>query len=178
LAETDEIDRNAAMAEEGGADWLTLHARTRIQGYAPPVFWPKVGEIVRRARVPVVVNGDIWTVEDFRRCQEESGSVHFMIGRPALANPRLSHHISRKLGLTQADAPNQSWRERFAQLIGPTETEGALPDGRALARIKQWAAIAHRHGSFPEWPTLKHATSLDQIWDALPREAEEMAYAN
>ena len=40
---TDEIHENAAMAAEGGATWVTVHARTRCQGYAPPVDWPIVG---------------------------------------------------------------------------------------------------------------------------------------
>ena len=39
------IDANAEMAAEGGAAWLTIHARTRTQGYAPPVYWSPIGRV-------------------------------------------------------------------------------------------------------------------------------------
>ena len=85
----DAIDENAGMAAEGGAAWITIHGRTRFAGYAPPIFWKPIGRVRERLGIPVVANGDIWTVDDFRRCRDETGCRHFMLGRGALANPRL-----------------------------------------------------------------------------------------
>ena len=90
----DAILENADMAAEGGADWLTIHGRTRVQGYAPPAYWNPIGAVRARLTIPVVANGDLWTTEDFRRCREETGCTHFMLGRGALANPLLSHQIA------------------------------------------------------------------------------------
>ena len=61
------LARNAAMAAEGGASWITVHARTRVAGYAPPVDWAALGRVRRQLDIPLVANGDIWTLADFPR---------------------------------------------------------------------------------------------------------------
>jgi len=95
----DSIYENAEMAAEGGATWLTIHGRTRLAGYAPPAHWEPIGAVRERLVLPVVANGDIWTIEDFRRCREITGCKHFMIGRGALANPGLACQIAMELGI-------------------------------------------------------------------------------
>jgi tRNA-dihydrouridine synthase C len=97
----DAIDENAQMAAEGGASWLTIHGRTRFAGYAPPIHWGPIGRIRERLGIPVVANGDIWTLEDFRRCRAATGCRHFMLGRGALANPLLSGQIAHELGIAR-----------------------------------------------------------------------------
>src|SRR4051794_29311651 len=91
------IDQNSQMAAEGGAAWITIHGRTRVAGYAPPVFWAPIGRVRERLGIPVVANGDIWTIADFRRCREESGCRHFMLGRGALADPLLPARVAAEL---------------------------------------------------------------------------------
>lgn len=157
----DDIDENAAMAIEAGASWLTLHARTRVQGYQPPVYWPKVGEIRARAGVPVVANGDIWTLDDFRRCQDETGCRHFMIGRGSLANPGLSHEIARELGLSPTNRPPGSWREAFEGFLAIASRYEGYSKVRSLHRLKQWASLGHRFGDFPDFERLKRAENVE-----------------
>ena len=94
----DPIHENAERAAEGGASWLTIHGRTRAQGYAPPAYWEPIGEVKRRMAIPVVANGDIWSREDFLRCRDITGAEHFMIGRGALADPTLPGAIATELG--------------------------------------------------------------------------------
>jgi len=162
----EDIHENAAMAAEGGAAWITLHARTRSQGYTPPVYWPKVGEVRRALDIPVVANGDIWTREDFLRCQDETGCRHYMIGRGALANPALPYQIARELGIG-ADRPMQTdWIHLFQALVDHTiEATGGRPP--SVARLKQWIKLAHRHGEFPHFDALKQAESLTEFFDLL-----------
>ena len=86
------IDEIADMAATGGAAWLTIHGRTRAAGYAPPIFWTPIGRVRDRLGIPVVANGDIWTIEDFRRCRDETGcrQLHARPGRvrrPPIARP-------------------------------------------------------------------------------------------
>ncbi|MFN8608417.1 MAG: tRNA-dihydrouridine synthase family protein [Vulcanimicrobiota bacterium] len=158
-----DIHLNARMAAEGGADWLTIHARTRSQGYAPPVYWEPIGEVRRALNIPVVANGDIWTLEDFRRCREVTGCRHFMLGRSALADPRLPGLVAGELGL---EAPVQAldWP---ALLRGLVRHSQGLPPSGTLTRLKQWIRIASRYGRFAHFDRLKRSTSLDEFFAIL-----------
>lgn len=85
----------ARAIAEGGASELVIHARTRQQGYRPPAYWARIAEV--RAAVPglpIVANGEIWTVDDARRCQAESGCDTLMLGRGLVADPGLALAIS------------------------------------------------------------------------------------
>lgn len=100
---TDPILENAEQAALGGASWITIHGRTRLAGYAPPIHWGPIGEVRRLLHpLPVIANGDIWTLEDFRRCREITGCEHYMLGRGALVDPNLAPNIAAELGLAPA----------------------------------------------------------------------------
>jgi tRNA-dihydrouridine synthase len=74
---------------------ITVHGRTRTQGFSgasDPAIIRKVREAVP-ARVPVVGNGDVLTVEDFRRMRDETGCDAVMIGRGAMGNPWLFERL-------------------------------------------------------------------------------------
>ena len=166
----DAIFENAAMAAEGGAAWLTVHARTRTQGYAPPVYWPLVGRVRERLRIPVVANGDIRTPADFRRCRDETGCRHFMLGRGALADPRLARRAAADLGLIPAD-PNPDgpidWRAELKRLIDWTPGFDALSPGRAVLRLKQWLRMAAAYGTFDRFDEVKRARSPAEVFSVL-----------
>lgn len=154
------IDENAAMAAAGGASWLTIHGRTRLQGYKPPVFWAPMARIRRSLGLPVIANGDIWTFEDFLRCRDESECVHFMIGRGALANPPLAYQISRSLEISARAEPDETWGERFGRLV---VFMGPVAPAVSLMRLKQWMKLAHLHGNFPFFDELKVVQTLDEF---------------
>ncbi|MGV3615610.1 MAG: tRNA dihydrouridine synthase [Fimbriimonas sp.] len=163
----DAIHENAAMAAEGGANWLTIHARTRAQGYQPPVYWPQIGKVQAALGIPVIANGDIWTVDDFLRCREETGCRHFMIGRGALANPALPYQIAKELGIGTGHAPETDWIRLFRRFVEYLGGEGDRADHRCLARLKQWMQIAHRFGDFPYFQELKQAATLEEFFGRL-----------
>jgi tRNA-dihydrouridine synthase C len=163
----DAVHENAAMAEKGGAAWITIHARTRSQGYLPPVFWPKIGQVRRAASIPVVANGDIWTNDDFKRCRDETGCVHFMLGRGALANPGLAMQVRRELGLTGGEGPVPTWRELMLRLVACSEACGAANPGRILMRMKQWLKLGAQHGNFARFDAIKQAKSIDALLAAM-----------
>lgn len=162
----DQVYENAEMAEEGGATWLTIHARTRAQGYAPPVFWKSIGAVRRSLGIPVVANGDIFRLGDFLRCREETGCAHFMIGRGTLANPRLSYEIARELGLS-AREPIGEWTALFERLLHWTERCSAAPGLRNVQRLKQWLCLAQRHGDFDRFDRVKRIETLHEFLGAL-----------
>ncbi len=162
----DSIDENAAMAAEGGASWLTIHARTRVQGYLPPVYWPSIGRVREALGLPVIANGDIWTLEDFRRCQEETGCIHFMIGRSALASPALPHQIADELGFPPREVETD-WVRLLERLAYWTDHYGQRVSGRTLARMKQWLKLARLYGGFEHFDLLKTSSSVDELMTIL-----------
>jgi tRNA-dihydrouridine synthase C len=168
----DDIHRNAEMAAEGGASWLTIHARTRVAGYAPPVYWKPIGIVRERLGAPVVANGDIFTLEDFRRCREETGCIHFMLGRGALANPALPAQIAHELGMTpplsneEADLRCQLLAS-MRRLIYYLEFYGEASPGRTLARLKQWLKFAALHGGYTGFDAVKRAGTVEELLAAM-----------
>lgn len=100
---------DCAMAlVEGGAASLVVHGRTKDHGYRPPAHWDWVGRIADAVSVPVVANGEIWTVHDWQRCRSVSGCADVMIGRGAVADPFLAARIRG----TRPEAPSQDdWRD-------------------------------------------------------------------
>lgn len=168
----EQIHLNALMAVEGGAAWLTIHARTRVQGYLPPVFWPSISEVRSAAGVPVVANGDIWSIDDFRRCQDETGCIHFMIGRGALANPLLSRQIATVLGLLPyrtipANWCDTDWLPLLAELVKWTDFYGNAQPQVNVFRFKQWLKLAKNHGNFSHFEAIKQCTRVDEFFDCL-----------
>lgn len=157
----DAIFENAAMAAEGGAAWLTVHARTRDQGYAPPVFWPLVGRVREQLRIPVVANGDIRTVEGFRRCRDETGCRHYMLGRGALADPGLAQRVAAELGLAAPPAGGEiDWSAELRRLIAWTPADSA---GGVVKRLKQWLRMAAAYGTFGRFEEVKRAASAAEV---------------
>lgn len=165
---TDAIDENAAQAAGNGASWVTIHARTRMQGYQPPVDWLAIGRVRKSIHVPVVANGDIWTLQDFRLCREITGCEHFMIGRGALANPLLPFAIARELGLSHVAAPRTlDWGDWFGRLCHWTSHyEGRVPS-RTVLRLKQWANFARLHGEFEAFDRIKRVETVEAFFDHL-----------
>lgn len=166
------IDENAEMAAEGGASWLTIHARTRLQGYAPPVFWTRIGEVRERTKIPVVANGDIWTLDGFRRCQDETGCHHFMLGRGALANPGLAQQVAVELGITRGQADDGplrdiEWLKPLQSLLDWTDHIKQPGAGLAIHRMKQWLNLAATFGGFKSFDKVKRARSPDEIFEIL-----------
>lgn len=161
---TTAILENAAMAAEGGASWLTIHARTRAQGYAPPVDWPMIGRVRQQLGIPIIANGDIFALDDFRRCRESTGCEHFMIGRGALANPWLSHQIAHELGLIQ-ELPTTpiNWLLMLEQLIQWNQAFHDRWEIRTVRRMKMWLRHAHLFGKFPLFHIIKHAEEVDEL---------------
>ena len=72
---------NAFAVQAAGANWLTVHARTKADGYTPPAYWEKILPIVDALDINVIANGEIWNNQDARACLAQSGSQDLMLGR-------------------------------------------------------------------------------------------------
>ncbi|MFA4873848.1 MAG: tRNA dihydrouridine synthase DusB [bacterium] len=77
----------ARIAQECGADAVTVHPRTRVQEFRGKSDWRLIGEVKSAVRIPVIGNGDVHTRGDAMRMAAETGCDGVMIGRAALGNP-------------------------------------------------------------------------------------------
>ena len=77
----------AQIIEKAGASAITVHPRTRSQGYTGSANWNIIKEVKQSVKIPVIGNGDIKTVFDAKKMIEETGCDAIMIGRASLGNP-------------------------------------------------------------------------------------------
>lgn len=83
----------ARQMEDAGAQMLTLHARTRAQGYHGPARWEWIGRVKVALSIPVIANGDIASVETAVQCLEQTGADGVMCSRGTLGYPFLVGEI-------------------------------------------------------------------------------------
>ncbi|MCE8022673.1 MULTISPECIES: tRNA dihydrouridine synthase [Halomonadaceae] len=128
----------AQAAADGGATQLVVHARTRDEGYRPPAHWEWIGRIRRHIQIPVVANGDIWSLEDYWKARTLSGCRDVMLGRGALADPLLAPRIRHWLS-TGERLPDTQWQERAAILAEYAALQrSTLPERIVTSLVKQW----------------------------------------
>lgn len=84
---------NLHAAQESGIQFLTLHPRTKVEGYGPPARWDLIAEAKSLLKIPVVGNGDILTVDDALNMLKMTRCDALMIGRGSIINPFIFHEI-------------------------------------------------------------------------------------
>ncbi|GLR72192.1 tRNA-dihydrouridine synthase [Agaribacter marinus] len=133
---------NADAIQQAGANLLTVHARTKVEGYKPPAYWDWIAKIRGAIDIPIIANGEIWTASDALACQQQSNTPHLMVGRGALALPNLGACIKH------GQAPMQ-WHEVKQLLIDYSGYEIFGNKGKYYPnRIKQWLGYMKRQ--YPE----------------------------
>ena len=135
----------------GGAGELVVHARTKAQAYRPPAYWERIADIRAVVHIPVIANGEIWTVDDARRCREVSGCDMLMIGRGAVVDPGLGMAIKASAHAASGDAVAQAltWPQLIPHLLDFWHIVRTRLDTRSQpGRLKQWLNFLRRR--FPE----------------------------
>ena len=79
--------------QEAGAEFITLHARTRAQMYSGKADWAKIKDLKNNVDIPVFANGDVDSVESAIECIKQSGADGIAIGRGVLGDPSLLYRI-------------------------------------------------------------------------------------
>jgi len=84
---------NLLAAQESGVRYITLHPRTKLDGYGPPAKWEYIAEAKSLLKIPVVGNGDILNVTDALSMLTQTGCDALMIGRGSVIDPFIFHKI-------------------------------------------------------------------------------------
>jgi len=79
--------------QEAGADFITIHGRTRNQMYSGHANWEKISELKKSVDIPVFANGDVNSIEAAEECLEKSNADGVAIGRAAIGDPSLIYRI-------------------------------------------------------------------------------------
>ena len=140
------LDCARALAE-GGAAQLVVHARTKTDGYKPPAHWEWVAKVRDVVAVPVFANGDIWSLEDWRRCREVSGVEDIMLGRGLVCRPDLARQI--RAAREGREIEPMGWADLEPLLLEFwRQARRKLAPRYAPGRLKQWVSMLTR--SFPQ----------------------------
>ena len=159
----------AQAIAQGGASSLAVHARTKIEGYRPPAHWEQIAPIRQALSIPVIANGDVFSLADYLAIRQTSGCDDVMIGRGAVMRPDLARQIKQHLRgePVQAAAFNaeiMDWIRLFFDLCLAHEPQGKY----AIARLKQWLGMMKK--AYPEAAqlfaavrTLREANEIQRV---------------
>ncbi|WP_201597323.1 tRNA dihydrouridine synthase [Psychrobacter fulvigenes] len=167
--DTSRMDDIRGAIADSGADWLTIHARTKTQGYKPPAYWDKI-QSFNSLDIPVIANGEIWDAEQAQNCMAQSGSQHLMLGRGAVTRPDLIAQVDGfKKNLESLDTYTElSWQDLIAHQIKFLEGQ-AKNDIVLVGRYKQWLGMltkGYREAQIL-WESIKREKNKATIISAL-----------
>lgn len=91
--DTSLFKENILAAQESGVRYITLHPRTKNDGYGPPAKWEFIALAKSLLKIPVVGNGDIITVQNALDMLRTTNCDALMIGRGSVMNPFIFHQI-------------------------------------------------------------------------------------
>ena len=140
--------------QDAGAQLLTLHGRTRDQGFKGAADWSAIAAVKQSLTIPLIANGDINSADDAKRCLEQTGADGVMVGRGTMGCPWLVGQIDAAL----KGRPVPATPEAIERLALAREHLLALVDSRGDHGL----LIARKHmgwtcTGFPGAPQLRHA---------------------
>ena len=135
----------ADAIQRGGAQELCVHARTKVEGYRPPAHWEWLARIREAMAIPVVANGEVWTLDDYQAIRDISGCDTVMIGRGLVSCPDLGARI-RHWQQTGEKQPPAAWPQVLGWVYDLAQQCQLRAEGGsyAVSRTKQWVKMLQR----------------------------------
>lgn len=161
----DEVVPLVLAAEAGGADWITIHGRTKVQMYKPFADWDRIRDAVQAVNIPIIANGDIFDPDALARCAEVTGCTSFMLGRGAFRRPNLFRWLRN---LDGTEWPLERCVQLLFRFVGEVRVNPRFkkPERTALARLKMWCN-AMRDAYPAMHPVFDHIKRTQDVQDAL-----------
>ena len=138
------LEELARAAEAGGAALLTVHCRTRREGYADTADWGRLARAVAAVGIPVCGNGGVERHADLERLRAETGCDYAMVGRAALGDPWV--FSGREVSAREA----ASFLARYADRLF-TAGRGHRAAGRVKQLLRYWRAGGLVDGEREAW---------------------------
>ena len=131
----------AKIAEECGISAITVHGRTRVQGYSGTADYEAIRKVKEVVKIPVIGNGDVISAADAERMKKTAGVDGIMIGRGGLGNPWIFKSIESALN-GNGELPEAGFKEKREALLKHFELELAHRDEKIavlhMRRIACW----------------------------------------
>lgn len=145
----------AQALEAGGISELVVHARTKIEAYRPPAHWSWIAKIDESVKIPVIANGEIWSVADYESCRADSGIDDIMIGRGLIADPDLARKIREHRG-----APAKAACGWPQMLVLINDYFSHFDHKHAPGRLKMW--LKYLAMAYPEAQVLMDKVRMEK----------------
>ncbi|MCR5219547.1 MAG: tRNA dihydrouridine synthase DusB [bacterium] len=126
----------AMRAVKAGADAVTLHPRTRAQGFDGTADWPQLRRLKEILPIPVIGSGDLFTADDAMRMFSETGCDAVMLARGALGAPWIFRQLAEKMTGREGLPPTVSER-RAAVLLHYNLQRESVGEGRAVVQMRK-----------------------------------------
>lgn len=165
----------ARIAEDGGADALTVHGRTREQRYRRPADWERIAEVAAAASIPVIGNGDILHASEARLHLRDSGCTAVMAARGALIKPWIWQDLDSAEDRARSPAERlviyRRWVEHAVETWGSDEYGWRRVRWFLEFHADWWSRYVPEDAGFTGDNTLQGRTQFE------PRDQEEMILA-
>ncbi len=172
--DTSLFKENLLAAQESGVRYITLHPRTKVDGYGPPARWDLIAEAKSLLKIPLVGNGDILTVQNALDMLKMTACDGLMIGRGSLINPFIFLEIKAHFAKT---AFKPKWEnlviyfDTYMQAMPPD-----MPLKTRINKLKQLLGfLFKRNASLMEKRSAILTSSFDHLDDFI-KFAKDMLY--
>ena len=158
--------RVARILAEAGISAITVHGRTRAQGYSGAANWNVIGEVAAAVSIPVIGNGDLSNAAAVAKHRRETGIAGAMIGRAAMSRPWIFHQTKQHLASGEmVDPPNL--RERWNLILRHCELVAREWGAEEPAIRSMRARLMAYSRSMPDAKRLRekfsHVSTLDEV---------------
>lgn len=138
----DQTNRNAVevarIAHDCGITWISIHGRTRAQGYSGLADWDYIGEVKAKSKIPIIGNGDIHRAEQAIERLRTYNLDGVMIGRGCLKNPWIFQQARALLQTGHIPQQDKDFRTVFFRL--KAHLEGQVEDRVMMIQLKKFAS--------------------------------------
>lgn len=167
----------AKELEQAGASALTIHCRTRDMGHTGSADWSWIPKVKEAVKMPIIVNGDITTVQDVKRAFDTTGCDAVMIGRGAIGNPFIFRRAKIFLA-TGVVPPEPCAEERVSVLLQHLQLSiNHKPERRAILEFRKFYGgyLRGLYNSAPVKQDIQQLLSFPEIEERLHRYLEFLA---
>lgn len=162
--EKNEALKICKIIEKSGADFLTIHPRTKFQGYGTPADWNVIKKVKQKIKIPVYASGDLTSAENIKKCFDQTNCDGVMVARGAINDPFIFNDTLNYM--KTGNVVEHSSKERFGLLTRFIELYHKY-DKFSLAELRNHCAWLVK--------SVKHAT---KIRDAIGKSKTEEEIVN